>query len=72
VNGELVVRAYSPVSSDDDVGYFELVIKVRHSPCTLHSNNNLTVCRIGTPLQVKQAAVAGQTEQQGSGTRERD
>jgi Oxidoreductase FAD-binding domain len=29
VNGELVVRAYSPVSSDDDVGYFELVIKVR-------------------------------------------
>jgi Oxidoreductase FAD-binding domain len=28
VNGELVVRAYTPVSSDDDKGYTDLVIKV--------------------------------------------
>ena len=35
VKGELVVRAYSPVSSDDDVGYFELVIKVRRSTAQL-------------------------------------
>jgi len=28
VKGELVVRAYSPISSNDDLGYFELVIKV--------------------------------------------
>jgi len=28
INDNLVVRPYTPVSSDDDVGYFELVIKV--------------------------------------------
>lgn len=36
MNGELVVRAYSPVSSNDDVGYFELVIKVGHPLHTEH------------------------------------
>ena len=29
VNGELVVRPYTPTSSDDDKGYFDLVLKVR-------------------------------------------
>ena len=29
VNGELVRRPYTPVTSDDELGYFELVIKVR-------------------------------------------
>lgn len=28
VNGNLVIRPYTPVSSDDDKGYFDLVIKV--------------------------------------------
>ena len=28
INGELVIRPYTPVSSDDERGYFELVIKV--------------------------------------------
>eukprot|EP00730_Choanoeca_flexa_P012578 TRINITY_DN4412_c0_g1_i1.p1 TRINITY_DN4412_c0_g1~~TRINITY_DN4412_c0_g1_i1.p1 ORF type:complete len:325 (+),score=73.59 TRINITY_DN4412_c0_g1_i1:34-1008(+) len=28
VDGKLVVRSYTPVSSDDDIGYFDLVIKV--------------------------------------------
>ena len=28
INGELVSRPYTPVSSDDELGYFELVIKV--------------------------------------------
>lgn len=28
INGELVLRAYTPVSSDDDLGYVDLVIKV--------------------------------------------
>jgi cytochrome-b5 reductase len=28
VDGKLVSRAYTPISSDDDVGYFELLIKV--------------------------------------------
>lgn len=28
INGELVVRPYTPTSSDDDKGYFDLVIKV--------------------------------------------
>ena len=29
VDGELVMRAYTPTSSDDDTGFFDLVIKVR-------------------------------------------
>lgn len=28
INDELVSRAYTPVSSDDDLGYVDLVIKV--------------------------------------------
>ncbi|KAK0162896.1 hypothetical protein PV327_006628 [Microctonus hyperodae] len=28
INGELVIRAYTPVSSDDDHGYVDLVVKV--------------------------------------------
>jgi len=33
VNDELVMRAYTPTSSDDELGYFDLVIKVRpHVP----------------------------------------
>ncbi|CAD6239218.1 GSCOCG00008645001-RA-CDS [Cotesia congregata] len=28
VNGELVIRAYTPVSSDDDLGFVDLVVKV--------------------------------------------
>lgn len=28
VNNQLVIRAYTPVSSDDDKGYFDLVVKV--------------------------------------------
>jgi len=31
VNGETVMRAYTPTSSDHDLGYFELVIKVYRS-----------------------------------------
>ena len=35
VDGETVVRAYSPVSHNDDLGYFELVIKVCPLPTLL-------------------------------------
>lgn len=28
INGELVIRAYTPVSSDDDKGFMDLVVKV--------------------------------------------
>ena len=28
INNELVIRSYTPVSSDDDIGYMDLVIKV--------------------------------------------
>lgn len=28
INGELVIRPYTPVTSDDELGYFDLVIKV--------------------------------------------
>jgi len=30
VDGSLVIRPYTPVTSDDEVGYFELVIKVNY------------------------------------------
>ena len=33
VDGELVMRAYTPTSSDDDMGYFDLVIKARAPAC---------------------------------------
>ena len=32
MKGELVVRPYSPTSSNDDVGHFDLVIKVPMRP----------------------------------------
>ena len=35
VNGELVMRAYTPASSDDDLGYFDLV--GGGSPCISNS-----------------------------------
>ena len=35
INGELVSRPYTPVSSDDELGYFELVIKVSSLKCGL-------------------------------------
>lgn len=28
INGSLVIRPYTPVTSDDELGYFDLVIKV--------------------------------------------
>ena len=28
IDGKLVIRPYTPVTSDDEVGFFELVIKV--------------------------------------------
>ena len=31
VDGSLVIRPYTPVTSDDEVGYFELVIKVNNN-----------------------------------------
>jgi len=32
VGGEPVMRAYTPISSDDDLGIFDLVIKVKIPP----------------------------------------
>lgn len=29
VDGQLVIRPYTPVSSDDDKGYMDLLVKVR-------------------------------------------
>ena len=33
IDGDLVVRPYTPVTSDDEQGYFELVIKVSVCAC---------------------------------------
>lgn len=38
VNDQLVIRPYTPVSSDEDKGYFDLVIKVCcNKNCYSHS-----------------------------------
>ena len=34
INNELVIRPYTPVTSNDEIGYFDLVIKVSLSPDT--------------------------------------
>jgi cytochrome-b5 reductase len=31
VNGEVIIRAYTPVTSDDDLGHVDLIIKVKIS-----------------------------------------
>ena len=33
IDGQLVIRPYTPVSSDDDKGYMDLVIKVHRLHC---------------------------------------
>ena len=38
VNGKPCARAYTPVSSDDEIGYFELLVKVL-PPRFLHAND---------------------------------
>ena len=35
IDDKLVLRAYTPVSSDDDVGFFDLVVKVVACQCHL-------------------------------------
>ena len=35
INGSLVIRPYTPVTSDDEIGYFDLVIKVKEITLTL-------------------------------------
>lgn len=37
VGGELVRRPYTPVTSDDELGFFELVIKVGHTELHTHA-----------------------------------
>ena len=36
IDGQLVIRPYTPVSSDDDKGFMDLVIKVSHPARDLH------------------------------------
>ena len=42
--GEMVMRAYTPTSCDDDVGYFDLVVKV------YFANNNPAFPLVGDCL----------------------
>lgn len=44
VNGELVIRAYTPVSSDDDNGFVDLVAKVSKDPVLLYKTALWTFC----------------------------
>ena len=43
--GEMVMRAYTPTSCDDDVGYFDLVVKV------YFANNNPAFPLVSSPLK---------------------
>ena len=43
IDGAMVVRPYTPITSDDDKGYFDLMIKVnRKQPHTPNPNLHLT------------------------------
>lgn len=39
INNELVIRPYTPVTSDDELGFFDLVIKV-----SFHGNHSHHFC----------------------------
>ena len=49
IEGEKVFRPYTPVTSDDELGYFELVIKVREKvlsyllPCDIEQEKRLLI-----------------------------
>ena len=59
VNGEMVMRAYTPTSSDHDVGYFDLVIKVYRAhensrfPDGGKMSQHLDTLKIGDCITVK-------------------
>lgn len=59
VNGETVMRAYTPTSSDHDMGYFELVVKVYranvHSdfPAGGKMSQHMDTLNVGDTLTVK-------------------
>ncbi|UZJ51898.1 hypothetical protein CBS101457_001218 [Exobasidium rhododendri] len=50
VNGKNVMRSYTPVSSDDDRGFFDLLIKTYPQG---NISQHVSKLRIGDPLQVK-------------------
>ena len=47
VNGSLVVRAYTPVSSDEDQGYVDLVVKVINFPDVKHETTPIYCWHVG-------------------------
>jgi nitrate reductase (NAD(P)H) len=59
VNGEMVMRAYTPASSDDDLGYFDLVVKIYRAgehPRFPHGgkmSQHLDSLAIGDSIEVK-------------------
>lgn len=40
INRDTVVRPYTPTTSDDDKGFFDLVVKVRHNTSSIDSRTN--------------------------------
>lgn len=59
VNGETVMRAYTPTSSDHDMGYFELVVKVYRAnvhpdfPAGGKMSQHMDTLNVGDTLTVK-------------------
>lgn len=47
VNGSLVVRAYTPVSSDEDQGYVDLVVKVINISDVKHETTQIYCWHVG-------------------------
>lgn len=71
INDELVIKPYTPVSSDDDKGYFELVIKVYFKnvhpkfPDGGRMTQYLNSLKIGDTIQVR--GPSGRLEYHGKG-----
>jgi NAD(P)H-flavin reductase len=59
IDGDLVMRAYTPASSDDELGYFELVVKIYHAnehprfPLGGKMSQYLESLAIGDTIEVK-------------------
>lgn len=47
VNGSLVVRAYTPVSSDEDQGYVDLAVKVINISDVKHETTQIYCWHVG-------------------------
>ena len=60
IGGELVSRAYTPISSDDDKGYCDLIIKV----CIFINDNGIIALMFLNPVKTLLSLLTAASKQQ--------